>query len=59
AADRIDALLQGSAGSVAAASPLPAGNVWACVRETPFRLVEETATAQYRHLGGVYRLYVK
>lgn len=53
-ANRIDVLLQGKGGSVAQ------GNVWACVRERPFRMIEETSQrGQYRHLGGVYRLFVK
>lgn len=53
AADRIDALLHGKAGAVTG------GNVWACVRVQPFRLTEEHAGQQLRHLGGIYRLQVK
>lgn len=54
AAERLDALLDAQAG------PAPdGGHVWACVREYPFRLVEPTERGQYRHLGGLYRLYVQ
>lgn len=49
-AERIDAVLQAASGTVAA------GQVFACVREQPFALVETVQGKQYRHLGGVYRL---
>lgn len=51
AADRIDAVLQAASGSVTG------GVVWACVRERPFRLVETTQSGQFRHCGGVYRIW--
>lgn len=36
------------------------GQVYACVRIRPFRMVETLPGGeQVRHLGGVYRLYVK
>ena len=53
AANRIDTLLQAAQGSVSG------GNVWACVREQPFRLIESHAGAQYRQLGGIYRIFVR
>lgn len=52
-ADRIDALLHKSSGSVAD------GQVLACVREEPFSLVEVIDSVQYRHLGGMYRVLVQ
>jgi hypothetical protein len=53
AAARIDAVLQGAAGTV------PDGEVWGCGREQPFVLVETNAGKQVRHLGGVYRVWAK
>jgi hypothetical protein len=54
AADRIDALLQ------AKASAVTGGNVWACVRVQPFELVETGSSGrQFRHLGGMYRLWAQ
>jgi hypothetical protein len=53
AANRIDALLHKAAG------PATGGNVWACRRVRPFRLTEDRESGQFRHLGGLYRLYVK
>lgn len=50
AADRLDALLQGASGSVVD------GAVLACVREQPLAYVEVDSGAQYRHLGGLYRI---
>lgn len=52
AANRIDAALHAQMGSVTG------GNVWACVRESPFRLVENNGGQQLRHLGGIYRLLI-
>lgn len=54
AANRVDALLHGAAGSVAGS-----GTVWGCVREQPFRLVEPGQGGRIRHLGGIYRIFVK
>ncbi len=53
AANRIDAVLQAASGTNVR------GNVVACVREQPFSLVESTADGQYRHLGGIYRLWAR
>lgn len=53
AANRIDAVLHGKEGSVTG------GNVWACVREAPFRLPENNGSQQIRHLGGIYRILVR
>lgn len=53
AANRIDAVLQAVSGSTVR------GVVVACVREQPFSLVESTPSGQYRHLGGVYRLWAQ
>lgn len=52
-AERIDAVLQAKSGTTAA------GAVYACVREQPYTLIETGNGRQYRHLGGVYRLYAK
>ena len=53
AAGRIDAVLQAAAGTVAL------GTVWGCVRERPFLLSEKDGGGtEYRHLGGVYRIWV-
>lgn len=49
-AARIDALLQGASGAATG------GLVISCVREQPFSLVEVIDGAQYRHLGGIYRI---
>lgn len=53
AANRIDAVLHAASGAPTG------GNVWACVRERPFRLVENNGGQQLRHLGGIYRIFVK
>lgn len=50
AADRLDTLLQAASGAVTD------GAVWACVREQPLAYVEVDSGAQYRHLGGLYRI---
>lgn len=53
-ANRIDVLLQAASGSAAG------GLVLSCVREQPFALPETAPGGlQYRHLGGIYRLFVK
>jgi hypothetical protein len=51
-AGRVDALLTGKYGSNTA------GQVW-CVREQPFQLLEVDAGVQYRHVGGLYRLWIR
>lgn len=33
--------------------------VLSCVRESPFKMTEEVDGLQYRHLGGIYRIYVQ
>lgn len=53
AAARIYAVLNGASGVAAS------GEVFGCVREQPFALREDTDTANYRHLGGLYRLAVQ
>lgn len=53
AALRIDALLQAQGGTVSS------GQVFVCVREQPFRLVENANSRQYRHSGGIYRVMAK
>lgn len=53
-AARIDAVLHGAQGP----GPGP-GQVYICYREQPFTLAETQAGVQYRHLGGVYRLFVQ
>jgi len=52
-ADRIDTLLQGASGSNVD------GTVLACVRESPFSMIETTDGKQYRWRGGVYRLWAQ
>ena len=53
AANRIDVVLQAASGTNVR------GTVIACVREQPFSLVESTNEGQFRHLGGIYRLWAK
>lgn len=48
-ADRIDALLQGRSGV----------GVLGCVRLEPLALAEVVDGIQYRHLGGIYQMYVQ
>lgn len=52
-ANRIDALLQAQGGVVAG------GQVFVCVREQPFRLVETVQSREFRHLGGIYRVMAR
>lgn len=54
AANRVDVLLQAQGGSTDGG-----GRVFVCVREAPFRLVEQVASRQFRHLGGVYRIMAR
>lgn len=42
-----------------ASGPVTGGQVLACVRERPFRLVEVNEGNTYRHLGGEYRIQVQ
>lgn len=53
-ANRTHTLLHAASGSVPTY-----GNVWVCVREQTFRLSEITSGRQFRHLGGIYRIYAK
>lgn len=53
AANRIDAVLHAASGSNVR------GTVIACVRERPFSLVESSPSGEYRHLGGIYRLFAQ
>lgn len=48
---RIDTLLHRTSGAVAD------GTIWACVRETAFRLPETISGKQYRSSGAQYRIY--
>jgi hypothetical protein len=50
-ANRLDELLHAQHGANAD------GQAWA-VREQPFKLLEVDNGVQYRHLGGLYRIYV-
>jgi hypothetical protein len=50
-ATRLDEVLQAASGSNVD------GEIWACVRERPFRLIEPVTTGQYRHAGGQYRIW--
>ena len=52
-ADRIDAVLHAASGSNVN------GTVLACVRQQPFLYVEPYNGRQYRHLGGIYRIYAQ
>jgi len=52
-ADRIDALLQGASGGAVD------GRVLMCIREQPIEYVEIDDGIQYRHVGGIYRLWVQ
>lgn len=53
-ADRIDAVLHAGSGSNGD------GTVYACVRESPFRMVENRdGRAPLRHLGGIYRILAR
>lgn len=51
-AKRIDELLHKAHGET------DDGKVRACVREQPFKMVELIDGIEYRHLGGLYRLYM-
>ncbi len=35
------------------------GNVWTAVRMSPFELVESEGGKEFRHLGGIYRIYAQ
>lgn len=48
---RVDALLHRASG------PVADGTVWSCTREQTFRLPEDVAGRQFRHQGGLYRVY--
>lgn len=48
---RMDALLHRSSGTSTD------GTIWACVREQTIRLPEVVQGKQYRHDGGMYRIY--
>lgn len=52
-ADRIDTLLQGANGSVSD------GVIYGCTREQPLTLIEQEHGIQYRHVGGLYRVYAQ
>lgn len=48
---RIDALLHRASGTATD------GTIWACVREQSIRMPEVVSGKQFRHDGGLYRLY--
>lgn len=48
-ADRVDTLMQGAS----------SGGVLGCIREEPFEFEEVIDGVQYRHLGGLYRIFVQ
>lgn len=53
-ADRIDTVLHAASGSNVN------GIIYACVRESPFRMVENRdGRTSLRHLGGIYRIFAK
>ena len=52
-ANRIDTLLQLARGSTID------GDVYAMVREEPYRMAEDLNGQSFRHLGGVYRVFVR
>jgi hypothetical protein len=52
-ADAIDAALHLASGATAN------GTVLGCRREEPFRRPEVTSGVQYRHLGGIYRVWTQ
>lgn len=53
AADRIDVLLQ-----LGARTAVAGGAIFGCARMEPFQLVEPADGRQFRHLGGIYRIFV-
>lgn len=52
-ADQVDELLHGASGATTD------GVVLACVREQPLALIEQQDGIEYRHVGGIYRLFVQ
>lgn len=52
-ADRLDALVQGASGSVSD------GQILAARREQIIQYVETDVGIQYRHLGGLYRIFAQ
>lgn len=52
-ADRIDTLLHGVNGTA------DNGVILGCVREQPLMLIEQENGVQYRHAGGIYRIYAQ
>lgn len=52
AADRIDAVLHKQTGTALGHA------IQACVRESPYSMVEDRGDVQWRHLGGSYRIWV-
>jgi hypothetical protein len=55
-AERIDALLHASSGGTADGG---AASIFTSHRTQHFRLAEEESGKQYRHLGGIYRIYAQ
>lgn len=56
--ERIDARLHRTSGAVVLNS-VTLGEVIACVRLQPFDLTEDEEGVEWRHLGGIYRLFVQ
>jgi len=52
-ADRIDALLQAASGTTSD------GVILGCVREQAIMLIEQQSGVEYRHVGGIYRIYAQ
>ena len=53
AANRMDVLLQ-----LGVRTAVTGGYIFGCARLEPFQLVEPVGSRQYRHLGGIYRIFV-
>jgi hypothetical protein len=53
-ASRLHALIQGATGLT-----LPEGTLVSCVREQPFRLESVQGGREFRHLGGIYRIFIQ
>ena len=54
ASDRMHTLIDGKGGDTVAGD-----HVYSCSREEPYRLTEYVSGVSYRHLGGVFRIFVQ
>lgn len=52
-ADRLDTLLQNASGTADGA------DIFHCSREQGYRMVDDTSGKQFRHLGGIYRIFAQ